>query len=184
MKIGYARVSTEEQNLDLQVSALKAARCDILFEDHGLSGASFSRPGLDAALLKLAEGDTLVVWRLDRLGRSLSKLVELIERLNSLRIQFESLTESISTTSSGGMFMFHMMAALAQFERSLISERTRAGMKAARERGQHIGRQPSLTPAQREEALLLLADCPAADVAAKFNVHPRTLERMRRRIGS
>jgi DNA invertase Pin-like site-specific DNA recombinase len=182
MKIGYARVSTEEQNLDLQISALKAARCDKLFEDHGISGTSFSRPGLDAALRELVEGDTLVVWRLDRLGRSLSKLVELIERLNSRRIQFESLTESISTTSSGGMFMFHMMAALAQFERSLISERTRAGMKAARERGQHVGRQPSLTPAQREEALLLLADGSVADVAARFNVHPRTLERMRRRI--
>ena len=82
MKTGYACVSTEEQNLDLQISALKAARCDKLFEDHGISGASFSRPGLDAALLKLDEGDTLVVWRLDRLGRSLSKLVELIERLN------------------------------------------------------------------------------------------------------
>ena len=130
MKTGYACVSTEEQNLDLQISALKAARRDKLFEDHGISGASFSRPGLDAALLKLDEGDTLVVWRLDRLGRSLSKLVELIERLNRCRIQFESLTESISTTSSGGMFMFHMMAALAQFERSLISERTRAGMKS------------------------------------------------------
>lgn len=182
MKIGYARVSTEEQNLDLQISALKAASCEMIFEDHGVSGARFSRPGLDAALLKLVEGDTIVVWRLDRLGRSLSKLIELIERLNSRGVQFESLTESISTTSSGGMFIFHMMAALAQFERSLISERTRAGMKAARERGQHIGRQPSLTPEQCEEALLLLYDGTAADVAAKFNVHPRTLQRMRRRI--
>lgn len=181
MKIGYARVSTEEQNLDLQISALTDAGCDTLYEDHGVSGATFSRPGLDAALLKLERNDTLVVWRLDRLGRSLSKLVELMEGLNRREIHFVSLMESISTTSSGGMFMFHMMAALAQFERSLISERTIAGMKAARDRGKRIGRQRSLTPQQCEEALLLLTDGSTADVAAKFNVHPRTLQRMLRR---
>ncbi|CAN7639990.1 recombinase family protein [Caballeronia sp. dw_19] len=181
MKIGYARVSTEEQNLDLQISALTVAGCDTLYEDHGVSGTTFSRPGLDAALLKLGKNDTLVVWRLDRLGRSLSKLVELMESLNKREVHFVSLTESISTTSSGGMFMFHMMAALAQFERSLISERTIAGMKAARDRGQRIGRQRSLTPQQCEEAVLLLTDGSTADVAAKFNVHPRTLQRMLRR---
>jgi DNA invertase Pin-like site-specific DNA recombinase len=184
MKIGYARVSTEEQNLGLQISALTLASCDVLFQDHGISGATFSRPGLDAALVRLDEGDTLVVWRLDRLGRSLSNLVELIEGLNKRGVQFQSLTESINTTSSGGMFMFHMMAALAQFERSLISERTRAGMKAARDRGQHIGRQPSLTQEQCKEALFLLTEGSAVDVAAKFNVHPRTLQRMRRRTES
>jgi len=181
MKIGYARVSTEEQNLDLQISALTVAGCDTLYEDHGVSGATFSRPGLDAALLLLEKNDTLVVWRLDRLGRSLSKLVELMEGLNKREVHFVSLTESISTTSSGGMFMFHMMAALAQFERSLISERTIAGMKAARDRGKKIGRQRSLTPQQCAEALLLLTDGSTADVAAKFNVHPRTLQRMLRR---
>jgi DNA invertase Pin-like site-specific DNA recombinase len=183
MKIGYARVSTEDQNLDLQIRALTSANCDTLYEDHGVSGVAFSRPGLDAALLRLVKGDTLVVWRLDRLGRSLSKLVELIESLNKRGVQFLSLTESISTTSSGGMFMFHMMAALAQFERSLISERTRAGMKAARDRGQPIGRRPSLTAQQCKEALLLLTDSSVADVAARFNVHPRTLQRMRRKTG-
>jgi DNA invertase Pin-like site-specific DNA recombinase len=180
MKIGYARVSTEEQNLDLQLSALRAAQCDTVYSDQGISGAQFARPGLDAALRQLADGDTLVVWRLDRLGRSLGKLVELIERLNTLGIQFQSLTESINTQTSGGMLMFHMLAALAQFERSLISERTRAGMKAARERGRQIGRQPSLTSAQREEVLRQLSEVSAADVAAKFHVHPRTVQRIRR----
>ncbi|QCP47900.1 recombinase family protein [Trinickia violacea] len=180
MKIGYARVSTEEQNLDLQVSALTNAGCDLLFHDHGVSGATFRRPGLDETLMRLDSGDTLVVWRLDRLGRSLMKLVELIETLDARGIQFQSLTEAISTSSGSGMFIFHMMAALAQFERTLISERTRCGMKAARERGQHIGRRPSLTSTQRQEALHLLSSLPIDDVAAKFHVHPRTVQRILR----
>lgn len=181
MKIGYARVSTEDQNLNLQIDALKNAGCEILFKDQGASGATFSRPGLDSALKTLRPNDTLVVWRLDRLGRSLHKLVELIDKLGHRGIQFVSLSECINTTSSGGILVFHLMAALAQFERSLISERTRAGMAAARARGQQIGRRYSLTPAQCDEARYLLTLHPTAQVAAKFNVHPRTLQRTLRR---
>jgi DNA invertase Pin-like site-specific DNA recombinase len=153
MKIGYARVSTEDQNLDLQINALKDAGCDFLFSDHG------------------------VVWRLDRLGRSLPKLVELVDQLAARGVEFVSLTECIHTNSSGGVLVFHMMAALAQFERTLISERTRAGMAAARARGQQIGRRPSLTPDQCDEARRLLRTAPLAYVAEKFNIHPRTLQR-------
>ncbi|TDY16898.1 DNA invertase Pin-like site-specific DNA recombinase [Paraburkholderia sp. BL6665CI2N2] len=178
-KIGYARVSTEDQHLDLQISALKAAECGILFEDHGVSGASFSRPGLEKALSRLKAGDTLVVWRLDRLGRSISHLVNLINRLSKRRIHFKSLTESIDTSTSGGRLVFHLMASLAEFERSLISERTKAGMDAARVRGSRIGRKPSLTAAECAHALALL-ECESIDaVAARFKVHPRTLYRLR-----
>lgn len=179
MKIGYARVSTDEQNLDMQIGALKSAGCDVLFEDCGVSGATFQRPGLASMLAQLHEGDTLVVWRLDRLGRSLRRLVELIEHLNAHGIQFQSLTETISTASCSGMLVFHMMAALAQFERSLIGERTQAGMRAARERGCQLGRRPALTPEQKEEALDLLDRCTITDVAARFKVHPRTIRRVR-----
>ncbi|SMG09038.1 recombinase family protein [Paraburkholderia susongensis] len=177
MKIGYARVSTDEQNLDLQTRALRSAGCRKLFEDHGVSGASFSRPGLASMLEQLRAGDVLVVWRLDRLGRSLRRLLELIEGLNAKGIQFQSLTEAIDTTSSSGVLVFHMLAALAQFERSLIGERTRAGMLAARDRGCHLGRRPSLTPEQKATAVELLESSTLTDVATKFKVHPRTIRR-------
>lgn len=145
MKIGYARVSTEEQNLDLQLLALQAAGCDAILSDRGISGSRFDRPGLHDALNAAQAGDTLVVWRLDRLGRSLSHLVDVVSDLGRHNIEFVSLTESIDTRSSTGMLMFHMIAALAEFERSLISERTRAGIAAARARGVKIGR-PRTTP--------------------------------------
>jgi DNA invertase Pin-like site-specific DNA recombinase len=177
MKIGYARVSTDDQSLDLQVAALNAMGCDQIFTDHGVSGAKFSRPGLDSALSTLQSGDTLVVWRLDRLGRSLRKLVELVDQLGSAGVQFASLTECINTTSSGGVLVFHIMAALAQFERSLIGERTRAGMAAARARGRPIGRRRSLTPDQCDEALELLGSQSTELVAERFQIHPRTLLR-------
>ncbi|MBK5169409.1 recombinase family protein [Paraburkholderia domus] len=178
MKIGYARVSTEEQNLELQLDALSHAGCDFLFTDHGVSGANFSRPGLDAALAKVSEGDSLVVWRLDRLGRSLSKLVDLLTHLGNRNIDFVSLNEAINTSTPGGILVFHMMAALAEFERTLISERTRAGIAAARARGKEIGRKRSLTPVQRAHALAMLNCQSQAEVAQKFNVHPRTLRRL------
>ncbi|KVT78149.1 hypothetical protein WK58_09270 [Burkholderia ubonensis] len=178
MRIGYARVSTDEQNLGLQVDALQHANCALLFEDHGISGAEFSRPGLDKALSTLRAGDSLVVWRLDRLGRSLSKLVNLVYDLGQRNIQFESLTESIDTKSPSGVLIFHLMAALSEFERSLISERTRAGMAAARARGKQIGRKPMLTIEQQNEARALLTHQPVAVVARHFNVHPRTLKRL------
>jgi DNA invertase Pin-like site-specific DNA recombinase len=178
MKIGYARVSTTEQNLALQCDALNRAGCDSIYTDHGISGAEFIRPGLDGALQALQPGDTLVVWRLDRLGRSLSKLVELVSELGHRKIDFISLTESINTQSSSGVLIFHMMAALAEFERNLISERTRAGMAAARERGRHIGRAPTLDAHQRAQVLHLLQTHSREHVAQLFNVHPRTLRRL------
>ncbi|TVQ82240.1 MAG: recombinase family protein [Micavibrio sp.] len=158
MKIGYARVSTEEQNLDLQHGALNAAGCEKLFEDHGISGSATERPGLAEALNTLSEGDTLIVWKLDRLGRSLSHLVGLLDDLGKRRIGFVSLTENIDTTTAGGRLVFHMMAALSEFERSLIVERTKAGMAAARRRGKTPGRPKKLTPERLEHARALLAD--------------------------
>ncbi|WP_321900081.1 recombinase family protein [Paraburkholderia heleia] len=146
MRIGYARVSTEEQSLDLQLSALKAAGCDLIFSDYGISGTKFDRPGLHEALHTAQSGDALVVWRLDRLGRSLRHLLQAVSDLGVRHVEFVSLTESIDTRSPTGMLMFHMIAALAEFERSLISERTRAGMTAARARGAKIGRPRKARP--------------------------------------
>ncbi|MGS0896420.1 recombinase family protein [Burkholderia stagnalis] len=178
MIIGYARVSTDEQNLQLQIDALTLAGCNAIFSDQGVSGTDFSRPGLDAALEKLSSGDLLMVWRLDRLGRSLGKLVDLVTHLEGRGIQFGSIMESINTKSSGGVLIFHMMAALAQFERSLISERTRAGMAAARARGKALGRKRALDAQQRALALEMLKNQSMTDVAKHFSVHPRTLKRM------
>ncbi|MGZ2747234.1 recombinase family protein [Burkholderia stagnalis] len=178
MIVGYARVSTDEQNLELQMDALTRAGCDTIHSDQGVSGADFSRPGLDAALATLSAGDTLMVWRLDRLGRSLSKLIDLVTHLEGRGIQFCSIMESINTNSSSGVLIFHLMAALAQFERSLISERTRAGIAAARARGKPIGRKRALDDEQRAQALRLLKRDSIVDVAARFKVHPRTLKRM------
>jgi DNA invertase Pin-like site-specific DNA recombinase len=180
MRIGYARVSTDEQSLSLQIDALSRAGCDRLFTDQGVSGTNFSRRGLESALAALQPGDTLVVWRLDRLGRSLSKIIEFIGDLSYQKVELVSLTESIATGSCSGMLVLHIMAALAEFERNLISERTRAGVAAARARGRTPGRKPALTAQQREKALKLLEVHPAETVAREFNVHPRTLSRLLR----
>ncbi|WP_176017061.1 recombinase family protein [Burkholderia sp. BCC0398] len=177
MRIGYARVSTDEQSLGLQIDALTRAGCDVVFSDQGISGGDFHRPGLDAALARIEKGDALVVWRLDRLGRSLSKLIDLVNHLARRGIDFTSLTESINTASPGGRLVFHMMGALAEFERSLISERTRAGLAAARARGKKIGRQRLMTPDRCAHARVLLKTSTITEVAAHFNVHPRTVKR-------
>ena len=179
MKIGYARVSTEEQNLDLQRSALEAAGCEKLFEDHGISGSAIERPGLDEALGALAEGDILVVWKLDRLGRSLSHLVSILDDFGRRRIGFVSVTENIDTTTAGGRLVFHMMAALSEFERSLIVERTKAGMTAARRRGKHIGRPKKLTPEKLAHARLLLGEGKYTKrmIAGLIGVNESTLRR-------
>ena len=140
LKIGYARVSTDFQKMDMQLDALKKAGCDFIFTDHGVSGATVERAGLQQAIEMLQTGDTLVVWRLDRLGRSLVHLVEQVSSLGRQGVEFKSLTESIDTASPGGKLLFHVIAALAEFERSMISERTRAGMAAAKLRGKHVGR--------------------------------------------
>lgn len=177
--IGYARVSTEEQNLALQQDALSAAGCTRIFEDQGITGKAVSRPGLDAALATLNPGDTLVVWRLDRLGRSLVHLIGLIDELDRQGVRVESLTEALETGSSSGRLVLHMMAALAEFERTLISERTRAGLAAARARGTRLGRPPRFGAAVRRQALHDVANGqPVAKVASAHGMHPRTLYRM------
>ena len=177
--IGYARVSTHDQSLQLQIDALKAVGCERIFCDQGVSGAVAEREGLREALRNLQPGDKLVVWRLDRLGRSLIHLVNLINDLAGRKIEFQSISERIDTSSSGGRLVFHMMAALAEFERSLISERTRAGMTAVQKRGGHVGRPRALNDTNRRRAIdLVVVDGESvASVAKLFKVHPRTLMR-------
>src|SRR5205823_4795640 len=139
MHIGYARVSKHEQNLDLQIDALKAAGCEKIFKDK-ISTLKEERKGLNEALAYLRPGDVLVVWKLDRLGRTLKQLIELVAMFNEKGIGFKSLKETIDTTSSTGKLVFHIFAALAEFERDIIHERTRAGLEAARARGRQGGR--------------------------------------------
>src|SRR3954453_7411082 len=147
MLIGYARVSTHDQTLDLQLDALKKAGCEKLYTDTA-SGAKAEREGLEEAINYAREGDVLVVWRLDRLGRSLRHLIETITLLNGRKVGFRSLTESIDTTTSGGKLVFHIFGALAEFERDIIRERTTAGLEAARARGRFGGRRSVMTPAK------------------------------------
>ena len=157
MLIGYARVSTEDQHLHLQIDALKQAGCEKIFTDE-MSGAKSERPGLGEALTFVRQGDTLVVWRLDRLGRSLKDLIQRIEELKERQVSFRSLSESIDTGSSGGKFMFHVFSALAEFERDLIRERTMAGLTAARARGRLGGRPRAITPDKLKMATSLMKD--------------------------
>jgi len=155
MLIGYARVSKGEQNLDLQHDALSAAGCERIFDDRA-SGARTEWPGLARALEQTRDGDTLVVWRLDRLGRSLRDLISRAEELKEMGAGLKSLQESIDTTSSGGgQLVFHLFGSLAEFERDLIRERTQAGLKAARARGRRGGRKKALTAGQRAHAVEL-----------------------------
>lgn len=152
MLIGYARVSTDDQTLDLQRDALTAAGCEKLFEDTA-SGAKADRPGLMRALDHVRAGDTFVVWRLDRLGRSLKDLIVRAEELHDQGVGFRSLQESIDTTTSGGQLVFHIFGALAEFERTLIRERTQAGLAAARARGRKGGRRKLLDARKRAHAV-------------------------------
>ena len=154
MLIGYARVSTEDQNLDLQHDALRGAGCEKFFDDT-MSGVKVARPGLTAALEFARAGDVLVVWRLDRLGRSLGDLIALGHRLDQSGVGLSSLQERIDTGSSGGRLIFHMFGALAEFERNLLIERTNAGLTAARARGRTGGRPKALEPGKRALAVRL-----------------------------
>jgi DNA invertase Pin-like site-specific DNA recombinase len=157
MLIGYARVSTDDQKLNLQQDALHTAGCEKIFEDY-LSGTRATRPGLTSALEMARSGDTLVVWRLDRLGRSLKDLIQLTETLKQRSIGLQSLQESIDTTTSSGQLIFHLFGALAEFERNLIRERTNAGLTAARARGRLGGRPKALDPNKRQLAVKLYND--------------------------
>jgi DNA invertase Pin-like site-specific DNA recombinase len=157
MLIGYARVSTIDQTLALQQDALTAAGCEQLYTDT-VSGSVTERPGLTQALSHLRTGDTLVVWRLDRLGRSLPHLIETVFQLQERGIHFKSLQEQIDTTTSGGKLVFHVFGALAEFERDLIRERTHAGLAAARARGRLFGRPRVLSPQQVKQLQSLAKD--------------------------
>lgn len=175
--IGYARVSTQDQNLELQAEALEKAGCKKIFDDK-ISGNKAERPGLSKALEMLREGDTFVVWKLDRLGRSVKHLVEFVGGLHKKGIQFKSLTDNIDTKTSSGRFFFHVMASLAEMERDLTVERTRAGLEIARQLGRKGGRKRKMTDSKIESAKKLLANgVPPRDVAKNLNVSIPTLYR-------
>jgi DNA invertase Pin-like site-specific DNA recombinase len=178
MLVGYARVSTMDQNPALQIDALKGAGCEKLFVEKA-SGASRDRPELKGALDYVREGDTLVVWKLDRLARSLKQLIETVAMLEARGIGLRSLTESIDTTTAGGRLIFHIFGALAEFERTVIRERTKAGLSAARARGRVGGRPPKLSVDHLKAAKALLGDptITVADVAKRLGVSPATLYR-------
>ncbi|MDD5459004.1 MAG: recombinase family protein [Phycisphaerae bacterium] len=177
MKIGYARVSTEDQNLDLQLDALKVAGCEKVYTDKA-SGAGVKRPELAKCLKALADGDTLAVWKLDRLGRSLHDLIGLLDELKGRGVAFQSLTEAIDTATPTGRAMWQMVGILAELERSLIGERTKAGRVAAVARGVKMGRKVKLTAQQAAHARKLIEQGEHHDTVAKsLGVSRRTLYR-------
>lgn len=178
MQIGYARVSTEDQKLDLQVDALQKAGCETIYKDVA-SGAQHDRKGLDHATKYLRPGDTLVVWKLDRLGRSLKHLIEMVNHLNQKGVFFKSVQENIDTSSSGGKLTFHLFGALAEFERDIIRERTMAGLQAARARGRVGGRPKSMDDRKLKLAKELMSNPAnsASDVSKTLGVSRATLYR-------
>jgi DNA invertase Pin-like site-specific DNA recombinase len=176
MNIGYARVSTSEQNLDLQIEALKAVGCTRIYEEHA-SGKNAERTELVNCLKALRDGDVLVVWRLDRLGRNLPDLVRIVGELETNKVGLESITEKIETVSPAGRLVFHIFAALAEFERNVIRERTLAGLKSARARGRLGGRPEKLSAKAKQQIHILLKDpeIRVKDVAKRFGVSVSTL---------
>ena len=180
MLVGYARVSTADQKPELQLDALRQVGCERIFVEKA-SGAQRDRPELRAALdyMRDGAGDVLVVWKLDRLARSLKQLIETVEDLDRRKVGFRSLTEAIDTTSAGGRLTFHIFGAMAEFERSIIRERTRAGLDAARARGRHGGRPPALSKKDIAAARAMLADpeITMEEVAARLKVATSTLYR-------
>lgn len=177
MRIGYARVSTEDQNLTLQLDALQAGGCTRIFRDQ-MSGARADRPGLLEAMSHLREGDIFVVWKLDRLGRGVKGLVDLVAELEKRKVHFQSLTDQIDTSTPAGRFFFHVMASLAQMERELIVERTRAGLEAARRQGKVGGRKRLMTESKVESAhQLLRSGTPPSEVAKNLGISIPTLYR-------
>jgi len=184
MLIGYARVSTHDQTLALQQDALTKAGCQRIFTDTA-SGGQTDRPGFSEALSHLRAGDILVVWKLDRLGRSLKDLIARITQLQSQDIGFKSLTEQIDTTTSGGKLIFHIFGSLAEFERDIIRERTQAGLAAARARGKRGGRRPTLKPKEIAIVRKLYEDkqTPVEDLCRMFKISRMTLWRYVKKDG-
>lgn len=176
-KIGYARVSTDDQNLDLQRDALAKAGCSLIYEETASGKSATTRPELAQCLKALRTGDTLTVWRLDRLGRSLPDLVRIVAELEARGVGFKSITEQIDTGSAAGKLIFHVFASLAEFERNLIRERTKAGLDAARARGRLGGRKPKLDDKQKREIRALLKDPSVniSDVAKLYKVSRTTI---------
>lgn len=183
MVIGYARVSTQDQNSELQVDALEKAGAEQVFQEK-FTGKIRERPELSQCLRTLRKGDVLIVWKLDRLARSLKDLVEIVQDLHDRGIGFKSLTESIDTTSSGGRLVFHIFGALAEFEHDLIRERTIAGLQAARARGRKGGRKPSMSDSDIRKAAGMLSDpiMTKKEVSAHFGVTRTTLNASLKRV--
>ena len=178
MKYGYARVSAEDQNPALQLTALRKAGCRTVFKDGGISSATAPRPALLRCLSTLTAGDILVVWKLDRVGRSIADLIHVLDGLKQRGVKFRSLTEPIDTETPAGSAMWEMIGVLAQLERSLIAERTRAGVKAAQRRGVKFGRKPKLSAPQIAHARQLIdGGQRVQDVASLLNVGRVTLYR-------
>jgi len=185
-KIGYMRVSDHEQTADLQLDALTAAGCDVIYADHGVSGAVVSRKGLGDVLGDLQRGDVLVVWKLDRLGRSTVHLLQLLADLRERGVDFMAITQGIDTTTAMGRMLYGQLAVFAEFEREQISDRTKAGMEAAKRRGKHIGRPAALTDEQVREAVRQHEDegRTIRSLADELGVSVQTLTRaMKRRTG-
>lgn len=186
MIVGYARVSTQDQSLDLQNDALRIAGCEEIFSEK-ITGKQRERPELQNCLRMLRKGDVLVVWKLDRLARSLKDLVELITELEAKQVGFRSITEAIDTTTAGGKLVFHIFGALAEFEHNLIRERTLAGLAAARARGRKGGRKLSMSPADIQKAAAMLLDprITKTEVAKYFGVSRVTLNKsLNSRLGN
>lgn len=177
-RFGYARVSSDAQEMNLQLDALAKAGCDRIFSEKA-SSARASRPQLEECFRALRHGDTLVVWRLDRVGRSVSELISIVNDLSADGIGFESLTENIDTSNAAGELTFHVFAALAQFERNIIRERTRAGLQAARARGRKGGRRPKITAKDRAEmvAIYEAQTMTVADICKRWGIARSTFYR-------
>jgi len=182
MLIGYARVSTNDQDTEAQVSALKKIGCEMIFQEKA-SGGRWDRPELHRLLSQLRKGDVLVVWKLDRLSRSLKDVLNLMEKIVQAGAGFRSLTEAVDTTSPGGRMMMQIVGTFAEFERAMLRERTHIGLDAARKQGRVGGRRPKLKTNQQQEIVQLVSSGQktAADAARLFNVHPATVSRLLKR---